>query len=144
MANHQMHPSRRQALGLGAAAYFAAIPSPSVKVPSNPDAALIDLCRQLDADTLVLQGYDARALAGDRTEDQDELDLLLGQWHVGLDEIISLSATTMTGIRAKATALGHALMQCAFVDTDMSVDEQGENYARLAMSLVRDLVGVPG
>jgi hypothetical protein len=53
-------PSRRQALGLGAAAYLAAIPRPPVKVPSNPDAGLIDLCRRFDDDDLVEHGHERR------------------------------------------------------------------------------------
>lgn len=134
--------TRRNALRLSVAATIAGLLAPT----SIGDVRLLDLCRQFDADTLALQGYDARALAGERDApmDQNELNLLLDQWHDGLDEIITLSATTMTGIRAKACALGHALTQCAFVDTDVSVDEQGENYELLAMSLVRDLAAVAG
>lgn len=142
--------TRRNALRLSAAATVTGLLAPVIAIaaPIGPhaDAGLLDMCRQFDVDSRAVRDYDARALAGDRTApmDQNELDLLLEQWDDGLDEIISLSATTMAGIRAKATALGHALMQCAFVDTDMSVDEQGENYELLAMSLVRDLAAVLG
>jgi hypothetical protein len=137
-------PRPAQALGLGAAAYLAAIPRPSAKVPSNPDAALIDLCRLFDDDTRALQRFDALAKLSGSDDDEDALNDLLDQWHDTLDQIIAMPAAMGAGIRAKATALGNALMQCAFIDTNVSVDEQGENYARLAMSLVRDLAAVPG
>lgn len=116
------------------------LPSVPAPRPATPDAALIDLCRQFDEDTRALQRYDALAMLNE-TRDEDELDDLSERWHDALHEITAIPASTTVGIRAKAVALGQALMQCAFIDTEVSADEQGEDYERLAMSLVRDLAG---
>lgn len=35
------------------------------------------------------------------------------------------------------------MMQCVFAEMDANIDEQGEEYEKLAMSLVRDLAAVP-
>jgi hypothetical protein len=140
--------TRRNALRLGAAATVAGLITPAIAAP-NGDAELLDLCHHLSADSFRLRQHDAAcagAFASDprMAMDDGETDSVLDSWYDTLDQIIAIPAATGVGIRAKATALGHALMQCAFVDTDLSVDEQGENYERLAMSLVRDLAAVPG
>jgi hypothetical protein len=119
----------------------ASLPPPVLAPrPATPDAALIDLCRQFDDDTHALQRFDALATLNG-TYDEDELNDLSERWHGALHEITTIPAHTTAGIRAKAVALGQALMQCAFIDTEVGVDEQGEDYERLAMSLVRDLAG---
>ncbi len=35
------------------------------------------------------------------------------------------------------------MMQCVFAEIDANIDEQGQEYEKLAMSLVRDLAAVP-
>jgi hypothetical protein len=108
-------------------------------ITSPADAKLLALCRQFDTDTRALDRYNALAAIGELPPalDQSYLDRVSVCWHDTLDQIIPLPATTMVGLFAKARALGHALRLAS--DCDGDVDGQGENYDRLAMSLVRDL-----
>jgi hypothetical protein len=132
-------PSRRQALGLGAAACIAKISRPPTAAPPDPDAELLDLCRQLDDDSRALQHYEAMDLVGWTQADQDQADVLMFRVHDTIEAISTVPATTRAGIHAKADALGHALKQAVAVETGLTFEEQAEDYELLAMSLVRDL-----
>ncbi len=132
-------------LSLGCAEYLA---TPAIAVPVDADAALLDLCRQFDADTRKLFRNDRLTeaeCAADPTLSigDDDLNALLDGWGETLKQITALPATTGPGIRAKGCALGHAMMQCVFAEIDANIDEQGQEYEKLAMSLVRDLAAVP-
>lgn len=135
-------------LSLGCASYLDSLPAPAIATAPQPgaDAALLNLCRQMDADTRELQRNDRPTPAqceADPTlsRNDDALVPRLTRWNETVGQIIVIPARTMAGIRAKAGALGHALLLKAFIDTKLSPEEQGEDYEQLAMSLVRDLAG---
>jgi hypothetical protein len=135
--------SRRQTLQFSSMAATVSLLTPALAVAATPgpDADLLGLCRQLEDDTHALRSYEALTLALWKPTDQAEVEVLLGHWHGTIDQIIPLPARTAAGIRTKAAALGHALMQKVAVSTGLSFDQQAEDYELLAMSLVRDLVG---
>jgi hypothetical protein len=105
------------------------------------DAELLDLCRLLDDDSRTLQHNETMDITGWTQADQDEADDLMWRLHDTIEARAAIPATTLAGIQAKAVATGHALKQGIIVDLTLSFDEQAEDYTRLAMSLVRDLVG---
>jgi len=138
--------SRRKMLRFGGVAALAGLLAPGIagSVAFSPDTALLDLCRQFDAEGRELQQNDLLAIAqSGPLFTQDDLELRLERWDQKLDQITALPARTMAGIHAKSAALGLALIQKAFFDTDVGIDEQGQDYEQLAMSLVRDLAAVP-
>lgn len=134
--------SRRNALRFGLGATVAGLVTPAIAAP-NGDAALLDLCHELDAGTGRLQRHDLAAAARRETIGEDELYDLLDEWNASIERIISVPARTTGGIRAKAGALGNALMLRVCVNTGEGFEEQAEDYERLAMSLVRDLMAAP-
>jgi hypothetical protein len=130
--------SRRQALGLSSAAYAAKI-FPAAAPPA-PDAELLDLCRQLDADSQDLRHHDLLCATHAPTlMNEDEVVDVLWRAHDAIELIAATPATTTAGIRAKATALRQALMQAVGVATGLTFEEQAEDYELLAMSLARDI-----
>jgi hypothetical protein len=75
---------------------------------------------------------------------EGEVDYVLGRANNAIELIAATPAITTAGIRAKAAALGHALMQAVAVRPDLGFEEQAEDYELLAMSLVRDLAPMSG
>ena len=116
--------------------------APEDAAPPDPDARLLELCRQLDADSRELRRHELLCAAGAPTlADDGEVYDVLRRAHGTIELIAAIPATTAAGIRAKAGALGHALMQAVDVATGLTFEEQAEDYELLAMSLVRDLGG---
>lgn len=135
--------TRRSALRFGLGATVAGLITPAIAAPSA-DTKLLDLCRRFDDDSRTVQHYEAMGLTGWTDADQEQADAVMWRLHYAIEAIGNIPATTRAGIQAKAVALGHALRQGIIVDLGLSFNEQAEDYARLAMSLVRDMAAVPG
>jgi hypothetical protein len=132
--------TRRKSLRLCAVSVIAGLLKPASAEPvARRDAKLLSLCHHFDAVALALRHHDD---ATAELEDDDLLPLLDG-FADTIAQIIAMPASTGGGIRAKAGALYHALMQRVAVDVDESFEDQAEDYERLAMSLTRDLTAVP-
>ena len=134
--------TRRNALRIGTAATIAGLGNPLIAQPAalGPDTELLKLCGAFDADSLALRRHD------DASHALSDIELypLLDRWCVTIDRITAIPARSLIGIRAKATALGHALMQQVAVNIATIFEDQASGYELLAMSLARDLAAMPG
>lgn len=124
----------RRALVAGAAmlpiaASVAVIPAPAAADSAHPDAALLDLGRQLTE-----AWREERALTDESPEAEHEIDAAYEKCSAIVKKIEPLSASSIEGLRVKSLAI----LWCHDGDTDLwdcySTD------MRLAKSIVRDLL----
>jgi hypothetical protein len=127
--------NRRRTLASLAAGTAAALAAPLAAMASpNPDARLIDLCRQFDENERhYLSIYPGGANAIDDDDQRDRVaDPLQQAQRIMVDEITSHRATTLAGFAAVARSLG--LWDSQIGEPD---DQDGINDKLIAM-LVRD------
>ena len=141
MAN--LHPSRRQAMGLGAAAASAAtIPGPACAVP-GPDAKLIAQCGEtkrlrgaMNAVADAMMGLSAR----EAEELQDDLDRTTAAYCESVELLATFPAATPAGVLAKAAILRGDIEEMVGI---CGGEVMGDGTHKLAWSLACDLASVP-
>jgi hypothetical protein len=140
-----MHPSRRQALGLGAAAACTAtIPRSPPSTAFGPDAKLIAQC----GETTRLRGMmnavvDAMmGLSFEKAEEfQPDLDRTTTAYCEAVELVATIPAVSPAGVRAKATCLRDSIEE----EIGIAGGEcMGDRQHVLAWSLLRDMATVPG
>jgi hypothetical protein len=100
-------PTRRSALGFGAAAIVAGLATPAIAGGPDPDGELIALCAEFDALERGIKAYypgGAKYILCDA--ERDNATAPLDQEQRGLiDRMCELRASTLNGIRARARTL---------------------------------------
>ena len=135
-------PSRRALFGAGASILtgVALITGVSIPLTAAGDVDLIAAC----AVAARCEAWRQQVNASDVEHTDEELDELNAAWHGAFERVLSLPATTLPGLRAKAEAMRLAVREFVDQGPDYTMEEWANLHELLADSVAGDVLALAG
>src|ERR1700722_8718054 len=131
-------PSRRALFGAGASILtgVALITGGSIPISAAGDADLIAAC----AEAARCEAWRQQVNASDVEHTDAQLDELNTAWRSAFERVLSLPATTLPGLRAKAEAMRLAVREFVDQGPDYTMEEWANLHELLADSVAGDVL----